>query len=504
MKLFTSSNIRKLDEYTIQHEPIASIDLMERAATMLTQWITARFTTQRRMVICCGAGNNGGDGLAVARMLAERGYKVKVYLISDSSALSPDAKVNYDRLQASRLVDICQLVDDLPTIHPDDIIVDALFGSGLNRPLEGLAADLVNHINSSKATVISIDTPSGLGSEGFSKIKTACAIRAFYTLTLEFPKLSFMFPENEQLVGEMHIIPIGLHPDSVANIESDYQYITHEDVENLLPKRKQFSHKGVYGRCLLVAGSSGMAGAAVLAARACYRSGVGLLTIHAPSFLSDVLQTTIPEAIVSLDRVAVHTSAIPDESFTAAAIGSGIGTHPDTREALHRYLQSSERPLILDADALNILSENNDWVTLLPENTIITPHPKEFERLVGKWENDADRLDKQIRLATIYDMVVIVKGAHTTVALPDGTVWFNSTGNPGMATAGSGDVLTGILLALLGQGLSPQHAAILGVYVHGLAGDLAAEEKGEVSLMASDIIDYLPRAFISITGNARL
>lgn len=499
MKFFISSNIRKLDEYTIRHEPIASIDLMERAAAMLTKWITARFSADRQVLVCCGAGNNGGDGLAVARMLAEQDYKVQVILISNPLSLSPDASVNYNRLLNGGLVQLYQLKDELPAVNPNDVVIDALFGSGLNRPLEGLAAALVNHLNASRATIISIDVPSGLASESFPNIKTTCAIRASYTLTLQFPKLSFMFPENEEFVGDMHIIPIGLHPDGISSIPSGYHYITHDDVKGFLPKRKRFSHKGTYGRCLLVAGSSGMAGAAVLAARACYRSGVGLLAVHVPSFLTDVIQANIPEALVSVDKVAMHTSAIPDCEVTAAAIGPGIGTHIDTKDALHRYLQSNELPLVLDADALNMLAENNDWVTLLPKHTIITPHPKEFERLVGKWEDGAERLDKQQRLAVIYDMVVVVKGAQTTVALPNGVVWFNSTGNAGMATAGSGDVLTGVILALLGQGLRPQHAAILGVYIHGLAGDLAAQQLGEVSLMASDIIRYLPEAFKSIS-----
>ncbi|MDR0660743.1 MAG: NAD(P)H-hydrate dehydratase [Prevotellaceae bacterium] len=500
MKLFTSSDIKRLDEYTIQREPIASIDLMERAAAMLTQWITARFSPQHAIVVCCGAGNNGGDGLAVARMLSERSYKVQVYLISDPSTFSPDATVSYKRLVDLGFVNINRIKDSLPVIPSTAIVIDALFGSGLNRPLEGIAVKLVQHINSSGATAISIDIPSGLGSDDFSKIETACIIRASYTLTLEFPKLTFMCPENEEFVGDMHVIPIGLHPDGINSISSNYHYITLEDVEGLIHKRKQFSHKGVYGKCLLVAGSAGMAGAAVLAARACYRSGAGLLTVHIPSFLGDVVQTAIPEAIVSLDKVAVYTSAIPDTHFTAAAIGPGMGKHPDTREAFCRFLQTNDQPLVLDADALNILAENDNWVTFLPKNTIITPHPKEFERLVGKWRNSTDRIDKQVRLASVFDMVVVVKGARTTIALPDGSVWFNSTGNPGMATAGSGDVLTGVILALLGQGLSPRNAAILGVYIHGLAGDLAAEKVGEVSLMASDIVDYLPLAFASIAG----
>ncbi len=495
MKFFTSTDIRMLDKYTIQHEPIASVELMERAAAMLTQWITARFSPQHRIIICCGTGNNGGDGLAVARMLAERGYNVQVYLISNPSALSPDAAVSYKRLVGVGLVEVHQVEVLLPAILPTDVVVDALFGSGLNRPLEGLAADLVNHINSSGATVISVDIPSGLCSEHSSATKATCAIRASYTLTLEFPKLSFMCTENEEFVGEMHVIPIGLHPDGVNEIYSDYHYITPDDVEGLLPKRKRFSHKGSYGHCLLVAGAAGMAGAAVLAARACYRSGVGLLTVHIPSLLEGIVQTSIPEALVSIDKAAAYTSAIPDLRYTAVAVGPGIGRHPDTREALYSYLQSSEQPLVLDADALNILAEHDDWATLLPKNTIITPHPKEFERLAGKWTNSAERIAKQQRLATTYSMVVVVKGARTTIALPDGSLWFNSTGNAGMATAGSGDVLTGIMLALLGQGLSPEHAAILGVYVHGLAGDLAAEQLGETSLMASDIIDYLPQAF---------
>lgn len=494
MKFFPTSDIKLLDEYTIRHEPIASIDLMERAATAVCQWLQRKVSKHQRLLVCCGNGNNGGDGLAVARIMAQQGYNVEVWLLTKPEDLSPDALTSYQRLD--KQLHIHWLYEALPTLTANDVVIDALFGSGLNRPLSGLAADVVRHINSNNAaTVISIDMPSGLFGEDNSTNSRTTIVKARYTLSLELPKLSFLFPENEELVGEMVLIPIGLHPQAIHETPSSYHYLTLHDVRPLLPKRNHFAHKGSCGHCLLVAGAYGMTGAAILAARACYRSGVGLLTVHTPANSVPILQTAIPEAILSVDANSSYHTTIPQGRYTAVAIGPGLGTHPQTAELLFNLLEQSEIPVVVDADALNLLAAHPDKLELLPPFSILTPHPKEFERLAGTWSNDFERLQLLQRFAKKHHVIVVLKGAYTTIALPSGTLWFNSTGNPGMATAGSGDVLTGIILALTGQGLTYENAALAGVYVHGLAGDVAADMLGELSLTASDIIDYLPQAF---------
>ena len=492
MKIFTTEQVKMLDGYTIEHEPISSVDLMERAASELTSWIVKHFSERSTVAVCCGTGSNGGDGMAVARMLAIQGYKVEVCLLAEPSMLSSDAKVNYQRLADLGVVGI-KVFDGSLILDEEGVVIDALFGSGLNRALAGNATQLVECINRSRATVIAIDLPSGLLGE--KPHSSPAIVKAAYTLALQFPKLSLLYPENGDYVGKLEIIPIGIHAAALSSTPTFYHYLEEGEVKRFLAKRKTYSHKGTYGSCLLVAGSYGMAGAAVLSARACYRSGVGLLTVHVPGSIVNVTQSCVPEAIAHVDTCLTHVTNIGEGCYAAVAFGSGIAQHADTQKAMHRLIGWNKNPLVVDADGLNILARNKSWLSLLPSNTILTPHPKEFERLAGGWANDYERLQLLCSFAKQYNVIVVLKGAHTTVALPSGEVWFNSTGNPGMATAGSGDVLTGILLALLGQGLEPFKAALLGVYVHGLAGDLASESLGEVSVVASDLVKYLPKAF---------
>jgi len=498
IKLFRSDQVRQIDAYTISEEPVSSIDLMERAATQLLKWFLIKFDRSERIFIFAGPGNNGGDGLALARLLSINGYETEVWYIDFTEKTSEDWKINFQRLknETNVRINILKSTEQFPVITERDIIVDAVFGTGLTRAINGLAAEIIRLINNSPARIVSIDIPSGLSGEDNSANNSQTIIKACYTLTFQFPKLSFLFPENSQFTGEWISLPIGLSSNAIRNTESPYYLLDGKYVASLLKKRNKFDHKGTFGHGLLISGSEGKAGAAVLGSKAALRAGIGLLTCHLPSRSLSILQSSIPEAMADPDQNEDHFSFIGDTgSFSAVGVGPGIGTDPDTQQAFLNLLRECRKPMVIDADALNILSLHNDWYSLLAEGTILTPHPKEFERLAGKTADSYERLNRQMEFSRTYRCIVIVKGAHTCITTPDGRAIFNSTGNPGMATAGSGDVLTGILLSLLSQGYSPENAAVSGVYLHGLAGDIAAGELCYESIIASDIINNLANAF---------
>jgi len=501
MKIFRSDQIKKIDEYSIKEEPVASIDLMERASGQILKWYLARFERSLHIFIFAGPGNNGGDGLALARMLNANRYNAEVFYINFTEKTSDDWRINHSRLKTETDVKMTSLINaaQFPVISSDDIIIDAIFGSGLTRPAEGLAAEIIKLINQSGSTIISIDIPSGLFCEDNSKNDNDNIITADYTLTFQFPKLSFFFPDNDKYLGEWTILPIGLSTKAIGSTISPFSYSEKNDVEVLLKRRTKFDHKGVFGHGLLVAGSTGKMGSAILGAKAAMRTGIGLLTCHVPSGGLIIMQISIPEAMVQSDKNEMRFSELEKySSMSAIGIGPGIGTDPESQQALRKLLSSYPKPMVIDADGLNILSLNKEWLTLIPEGSILTPHPKEFERLTGKTSDSYSRLIRQIEFSKMYKCIVVLKGANTSVTTPDGNVHFNSTGNPGMATAGSGDALTGILLSLLAQGYKPINAAVLGVYLHGLAGDIAAEEFGDESIIASDIINCLSKAFKKI------
>ncbi|MRT91364.1 NAD(P)H-hydrate dehydratase [Ancylomarina sp. 16SWW S1-10-2] len=498
MKIFCSKQITQIDAYTIQKEPIASIDLMERAASKLFRWICEHYSRQQNFKIFVGPGNNGGDGLTLARMLVEAKFKVDVYLIKISKELSPDCQINLNRLKSLDGVSISEITngDDFPTISENCLVIDALFGSGLSRPLGGLVKDLVKLINDSKAKLIAIDIPSGLFGEDNSANDISNCIHADFTLSFQFPKLSFLFPENAECVGDWEVLPIGLHPEVIDKTESPYQFIEESYIRGLLKTRSRFSHKGSYGHALLISGSYGKMGAAILASKACLRSGVGLLSTHIPRLGYDIMQTAVPEAMVNMDRSDLIFTEYPDlANFEAIGIGPGLDTKCNSVKAMEELLKECDKPLVLDADALNILGAHAEMKKNLPQGTVLTPHMKEFERMLGKSKGAFDRNEKQRAFSRDQSLVMVLKGAFTTITDENGRCYFNPTGNPGMATAGSGDVLTGIILSLLAQGYSSIHAALIGVYIHGLAGDLAAEELGQDALIASDIVNYLPCAW---------
>jgi ADP-dependent NAD(P)H-hydrate dehydratase / NAD(P)H-hydrate epimerase len=504
MKILSVEKIREADAYTIKNEPVPDIDLMERAATSCFYWMLRNLPHGKKVRIFAGSGNNGGDGLVVARLLAGKAYHVEVFMVGDAGKLSPSCKVNYDRLREVGLNAVfINEKNDLPLLNQDeDILVDALFGSGLTRAVTGFAASVIDHMNSSGAMTIAIDVPSGLFcDESSTTIKNASIIRAAHTLTFSPPKLAFFFPENYPFVGDWHLFEIGIMKEFIDQAGTKNFVTDREECRSILKPREKFSHKGTYGHALLFCGGHGKLGAAVLAGRACLRSGPGLVTVHVPQNGIGVLQSAVPEAMLDIDRDAEIFSEIHDLSpFSSIAVGPGIGKADQTGRALKHLIQESHVPLVIDADAINILGENKTWISFIPKESIFTPHPREFERLVGKSSGDFDRNKMQRDFSVKHGVYVVLKGAHTAITTPGGNCYFNSTGNPGMATGGSGDVLTGILAGLMAQHYTALETCLLGVYLHGLAGDYAAEATGQEALIAGDIITHLGKAFQSLYG----
>lgn len=499
MKIFNTSQVRALDAVTITNEPITSIDLMERAADAVFNAFIETFELNRPVFILAGPGNNGGDALALARKLLKINVETSVVLLS-SSGLSADCEVNKNRLQHMFPAAITEQKTHFvaPVISKQTLIIDGLFGSGLTRPIEGIYAEAVHWANNSGNEIISIDIPSGLQGEENTNL-LAPIVQAQHTFSFQFPKLSFLFPESGCFVGDWQIINIGIHSEAISSIYTPYSFLMRNEVLAILKNRDKFSHKGTFGHLLLLAGCKDMAGAAVLSSKAALRSGAGLVTVHSAACNRIIVQCSAPEAIFHSDKNEEVISEFPIlEKFDAVAVGSGIGQNPETVSSMNQLLLALNKPCVIDADALNIISENKSLLEKIPVHSILTPHPKEFERLFGKTENSYRRVLKASEMAVKYQFIIILKGAHTAIALPNGQVIFNSTGNAGMATAGSGDVLTGILGSLLAQGYSAEDASKLGVYIHGLAGDIALNTQSKESLIAGDIVAFLGKAFYQL------
>jgi len=495
MKIFTTELRRKADDFTINNEPISSLDLMERAAVKCTEKIIELYPEIKQVDILAGTGNNGGDGLAVARLLSERNISVKVLIIQISKQFSDDFKINLKRLtnQNKAQVEYINEDHDLPEFDINTLIIDAVLGSGLTRKISGFLDALIKKINTIENEIVSLDIPTGLfADENF--VSDQSIIKATHTITFQYPPLSFMFPENEVYVGCFHVVDIGIHKTYIKETYSDYFLTEPSDIK--IKKRMKFSHKGNYGHVLIVAGSFGKAGASVLSVKAAHRTGAGLVTAAVPKCNYQILQILSPETMLQIDTSEEFITELKNLSlFNSVAIGPGIGFNNLTKEFLLNLMKNYNKPIVIDADALTILSENNELYEFIPKNSILTPHPKEFERLTGKTQNNFKRLQEQIKFSKKYHVYVILKGAFSSLSTPEAKVFFNTTGNPGMATAGSGDVLTGIIAGFLAQNYTPFESALYGMYIHGLSGDIAAIKKGQYSLIASDIIKYLPDAF---------
>lgn len=490
MKILSSKQVRVLDAYTIANEPVSSWQLMERASRAFVQCLLSKFEEVPHFHIFCGKGNNGGDGLAIARILAERGHPVSVYVVEYREGGTPDFSENLVKVGRHLKPEFVFSEEDL-TWPEHGVIIDALLGTGLSKPVEGLLAAVILRINATRLPVVSVDIASGLSADQVNPAGDVI-VRPDCTVSFQLPKLCFMLPECAPYVGEWQVIDIGILEEGIECQYSDFFLTTRENLPHLIKKRGKYSHKGTFGHALLVAGSYGRMGAAMLSARACLRSGVGLLTAYVPRCGYQVLQTGAPEAMVLTDPDDEVLTSIPDaRQYSAIGVGPGIGTDERTYYAFQMLLSNFSAPMVLDADALNLLAQYPELMKLLPENTILTPHPREFQRLAGKTANSLEAIGVARDLAEKYKIIFCLKGAHTAVVLPDRRVYFNPTGNPGMATGGTGDVLTGIIVALLAQGYAPDIAARLGVFKHGEAGDRAAAIRSEAAVIASDLIENL-------------
>lgn len=475
---------------------------MERAANAVAVEIMTRFLPSQRIVVIAGPGNNGGDALAVARMLIEQGYRrVEIFLFNVTGKLSHDCNEECKRLMAMDGVDFTEVTHAFnpPYLGKNDVVVDGLFGAGLNEPLQGGFVAVARYVNESGAYVISIDLPSGLFGEWNSQINLRDVVHANLTLSFQLPRLSFFFSENHPVIGEWKLLDIDLDNSKIKELQPNYLVIDAKNIAPLVHPRLPFTGKRDYGSALIFAGSTGMTGAAVLAARATLRSGAGLATVHSSRRGIDIVQTDVPEAMYEPDR-GEHfiTDMTVHHKHQAVAAGPGIGTQEATINALQALLQNCQAPLVLDADALNCIAQRPAMLSLLPPKTIITPHIGEFDRLFGDHKSSEDRLKTALQMARQYNIIIVVKGHNTAVVRPTGRVYFNTTGNPGMATAGAGDVLTGFITSFLAQGYNPEYASLIGVYVHGMAGDMAAEELGEFGMTASDITAYAGRVIQNI------
>lgn len=496
MKIISSHDIKAIDKKTIDEENIDSVNLMDRAASKIAEAIIHHYKGGR-IYIFAGAGNNGGDAIAAGILLHKQGFNINIihFVINE---LSADCDTVRKRLTDYPGIPYTEVSKSFtkPDITKDDLIIDGLFGSGLNKPLSGGFAAVANFINSTGATVFSIDLPSGLMCEDNTYNVMQNVIKADRTFTIQYPKLVFFFSEFSKYIGDYEVLDIKLSEKAISECNSDISTIEAEDVRKIIRKRNRFTHKGDYGKALVIAGSYGMAGAAILTAKGCLKSGVGLLKIHIPSACVNVIQTAVPEAIACIDyHEHIFTSLFEENDATVTAIGPGLGTDELTAEGLKQVIRTASGPMVIDADAINIISANRDIFKYIPKKSILTPHIKEFDRLTGNCQDPYERILKAAELAKAFNVYIVLKSAYTFVITPENKFYINTNGNPGMATGGSGDVLTGVITALLAQGYSSQEAAILGTYAHGLAGDIAASKLGEMGMTSMDIAENLPEAW---------
>ena len=502
MKILSPAQIYEADQATIKNLPISSTGLMEKAGSKCYEWIIKQFPDPSRHIhVCCGMGNNGGDGLVIARLLLEKGFQVQTYLICFSEKRSDDFKVNLTRLTEMKAsIKEVRQGDDFPVIHKEDLIIDAIFGIGLKRSPKGFTKDYIQHMNASGATLISIDIPSGLFAASQVQDKEA-VVKSNYALSFQVPKLAFLLPDHQSYIKYWKILDIELDLAYLEKVESMHHFVDHKFITDFIKTRKRFSHKGTYGHSLLMGGSFGKVGAMILASKAALKAGSGLVSTYIPKCGYTAMQTSNPEVMVEVDDEKYlqffNVKTKPD----AIGIGPGLGTHLKTKKGFVEFVMHCKIPMVIDADGLNIISEYDDLLKIIPKDSILTPHPKEFQRLVGSWTDDYEKIAKQIDLSSKLQCVVVLKGAYTSIAC-NGKLYFNSSGNPGLATAGSGDVLTGIITGLLAQGYTSLQAAILGVYIHGRSADIGiASTESMESLTAMDCITYLGKVFKEFNSN---
>lgn len=502
MKIFSASQIKACDAYTIHAAGIQSIELMERAANACVSWITEFLPNDALFIVLCGPGNNGGDGLAITRLLHRKGYGAKAFLLKFTDELSPDCNKNLERLQNidEELVDILE-EDMYVTDVPEHVyIIDAILGTGINRAVEGWVANFIEHINELPNYKVAIDVPSGMPVDNIPDEEVQM-VKADHTLSFQFYKRAFLHPETGSNTGYVHVLDIGLHPTFIESTHTSYRIIDSTAIADIYTQRDLFTHKGDYGHALIVAGSHGMMGAAVLAVKAAMRSGAGKVTALVPECGYNIIQSAMPEVMCKVCGDKYINKVSSWESMDVVGLGPGISTNENAARAVAEFITACKEPIVVDADALNIMAERKELLGKLPADSILTPHPKEFDRLFGDSTNSMQRLEKARTQAMRYNIIIVLKGRCTTIVTPEGECWYNLTGNPGMATAGSGDVLTGIITGLVAQGYTPEESAKLGVYIHGLAGNFAAQKLSQEAMIAGDIIDRLGKAFRTISNH---
>ena len=500
MKLFSKEQIYEADRLTVEKQNITSTDLMERAGVQIFNWIHLRMQgAQVPIHVFCGIGNNGGDGLVLSRHLINHGYNVITYVVNFSDKRSKDFLINYDRIKnvTKNWPILLSCKEEFPSIGADDIIVDAVFGIGLNRQADDWVMALFQHFRSSRAFTLSIDMPSGLYPDKVPEDGNG-VVWADFTLSFQTPKLVFFLPETAKYTIQWEILDIGIDPEYLMATDTDAELISKNEVLPMYKPRDKFDHKGTFGHSLIVGGSYGKMGSVLLASRAALTIGAGLITAFIPKCGYSILQSTFPEAmVITDDNEEIITNIKFDLEPTVVGIGVGVGTNTKTVNAFEAFLKNNKSPLVIDADGLNILSRKKSLLKLLPEYSVLTPHPRELERLIGNWRDDFDKLKKTRVFAKKYGVIVVIKGANTITVLND-KLYINTTGNPGLATAGSGDVLTGVITGLISQGYEPLTAAVFGTYLHGKSADIAVETFGYHSLIASNVIDHLKDAFMDL------
>ncbi|MEM7185923.1 MAG: NAD(P)H-hydrate dehydratase [Bacteroidota bacterium] len=500
MNIYSAEQLYQADKITTEKQGITSIDLMERAATQIFNWLHQRMQgAQVPIHIFCGIGNNGGDGLALGRLLINNGYNVTLYVANFTDKRSKCFLINYDRVKnvTKKWPTLMRSEEDFPDIHPDDIIVDCLFGIGLNRAPEGWVKNLIQYLNAQKAFRLSVDIPSGLGANE-ALMDPEAVIHANHTLTFQAPKLTFFLPETGKYVPFYEPLDIGLDPEYLMTTQPLARLVLKPIAQSFYKQREKYSYKSKFGHALLVGGSKGKMGAMVLAAGAALRSGSGLVSVCVPDDGNGILQTSVPEAMtISGGKGGAISSITFDIPSATLGVGPGMGVNEETRNALNELLQRQETPMVIDADAINLMAAHPELIKHLPKQSILTPHPGELERLIGTWDHDFDKLEKAKAFSSQHEVIVVIKGANTVI-VQGNELYINTTGNPGMATAGSGDVLTGVITSLLAQGYDPLVSALFGVYLHGSSGNLVAQEKGFEALIAGDLVDAMGQAFLEL------
>ena len=496
MKIFSAAQIKACDAYTIHASGISSVDLVERAASECATHIIGHYPVDTPFVLLCGMGNNGADGLALARILMQHGYGIKVFVLQHRNEHTPENKSHLNKLLRidAALVEYLQPETFLADLPEQVVLIDAILGTGLSRQVDGWLADFFSHINHLPNKKIAIDIPSGMPADNLPA-PDASMIAAQETLSFEFYKRSFLHPETGPYCGKITIVAIGLHPTFIEATHTHYQTIDEDALSILLKKKAAFSYKNQHGHCFITGGSKGKVGAALLATAAALKSGVGLVSSIIPEVAYIPLQSNLPEAMCQVAGQTHIESIEPYQAASAMGIGIGMGTAEASVQALTNFLETCTLPCVFDADALNILAAHPELMTKIPEHSILTPHVGECDRLFGASSNSMQRVEHIRMQAMRYKVCIVLKGHHTVVVTPDGDCYYNLNGNAGMAKGGSGDVLTGLIAGLLAQAYLADQAALLGVYIHGLAGDLAATELGMQAMNARDIIEYLSGAW---------